>query len=324
MPQYQDYFGQAALRPQADIPRSLDQLYDLYLRRKQAKAQEAQTAQAGNLFALEQGFAPSDVTPQNIAQAQGPENLVESPTIAAMRDYISRKKGGRDLEKQKTEAEIAKLNAAASGVGDFYNVDQAAAILRDPIAAKTLSDSFGGRIPKGAISPAAAVGGREATLNKPASSDYTARGFADKAKQADAVLAGLVAKGFNPGSVKTGAQSLLPNVLTPEDVQSSTQALRQFVNAILRRESGAAIPPDELVNYRKQYWPESGDSDVVQKQKADARALAIRGLEDEAHKVPSALNGGTPPAPDIQTRKLKDGTTIRVRKMPDGSYEEVR
>lgn len=130
MPQFQDYFGQAALRPQADVPRSLDQLYDLYLRRKQAKAQEAQTAQAGNLFALEQGFNPNQVTPENIAQAQGPANMVESPAIAAMRDYIARKKGGRDLEKQKTEAEIEKLKAQASG--QHEGMDDGAPFRTDP------------------------------------------------------------------------------------------------------------------------------------------------------------------------------------------------
>lgn len=120
MPQYQDYFGQAALRPQADIPRSLDQLYDLYLRRKQMKAQEAQTAQAGNLFALEQGFNPNQVTPQSIAQAQGPETMAESPAIAAMRQYIERKKGNRDLETRKTEAEIAKLKKTGGKTEDDF------------------------------------------------------------------------------------------------------------------------------------------------------------------------------------------------------------
>lgn len=120
MPQFQDYFGQAALRPQADIPRSLDQLYDLYLRRKQAKAQEAQTAQAGNLFALEQGFNPNQVTPENIAQAQGPANMAESPAIAAMRQYIERKKGTRDLETRKTEAEINKLNKTGGKTEDDF------------------------------------------------------------------------------------------------------------------------------------------------------------------------------------------------------------
>lgn len=125
MPQYQDYFGQAALRPEADIPRSLDQLYDLYLKRKQAKAQEAQTAQAGNMFALEQGFAPSDVTPQTIKQAHGPESMVESTAIAAMRDYISRKKGGRDLEKRKTEAEIEKLGRTGGKTDDDFTRESA-------------------------------------------------------------------------------------------------------------------------------------------------------------------------------------------------------
>lgn len=288
MPQYQDYFGQAALRPEADIPRSLDQLYDLYLKRKGQQRQEGADI-------INQGFKTEDVGDIST----NPNH----PMRMAFDEFMAKRKAGEaskteaaTAELLKTRAETGKLDADAeakkTGFGDFYSEEQAAAILRDPIAAKTLSGSFGGRIPKGAISPAAAVGGREATLSKPAVSDFSARGFADKAKQAHQVLEGLVSRGFDPASIGNAAAGWLPNMLKPEEVQSSEQGLRQFVNAILRRESGAAIPDGELVNYRKQYWPQGGDSRTVLEQKRAARDLAIRGLESEAHKVPTELGKG--------------------------------
>ena len=127
--------------------------------------------------------------------------------------------------------------------------------------------------------------------NRPAvQSENAARQYADKAKQADEMLSGLQRGGFDPASVGTGVQSLLPNIAKSGNVQQSEQALRQFVNAILRRESGAAISASELSNYRKQYWPEAGDSSQVVQQKAESRRLAVAGLATEGSRVPSQLS----------------------------------
>lgn len=123
----------------------------------------------------------------------------------------------------------------------------------------------------------------------PNQSEFAARGYADKARQADENLGGLIGKGFDPSAPGLAVQSMLPNLFKEGNVQQSEQALRQFVNAILRRESGAAIPESELKNYRKQYWPEAGDSSDTLSQKTAARRLAIQGLEAEGSRVPSSL-----------------------------------
>lgn len=125
-----------------------------------------------------------------------------------------------------------------------------------------------------------------AGLKPPTATAFTARGFADKADQANRNLAALEKAKFSPGSSASGG---LPNFAQPEQRQQFEQALIQFVNAILRRESGAAVPPDELVKYSKQYFPAFGDKPGVIKQKAEARKLAIANLNQEAAKVPSAL-----------------------------------
>ena len=61
--------------------------------------------------------------------------------------------------------------------------------------------------------------------------------------------------------------------------QQVDQAQRDFVNAVLRQESGAAIGPDEFANATKQYFPQPGDSPDVIRQKAENRETAIAGFE---------------------------------------------
>jgi hypothetical protein len=61
--------------------------------------------------------------------------------------------------------------------------------------------------------------------------------------------------------------------------QQVEQAQRDFVNAILRRESGAVISQAEFDNAAKQYFPQPGDSQEVIKQKQLNRENSIRSLE---------------------------------------------
>ena len=64
---------------------------------------------------------------------------------------------------------------------------------------------------------------------------------------------------------------------TPE-FQQYDQARRDFVNAILRRESGAVISEQEFDNANKQYFPVPGDGPEVIAQKRRNRETAIEGL----------------------------------------------
>lgn len=60
--------------------------------------------------------------------------------------------------------------------------------------------------------------------------------------------------------------------------QSATQAMRDFINATLRRESGAAISAGEYDNAIKQYFPQPGESKEVREQKRANREMAIQGI----------------------------------------------
>ena len=71
---------------------------------------------------------------------------------------------------------------------------------------------------------------------------------------------------------------LLPNIALGDEIQKFNQAERNFINAVLRRESGAAIAPDEFVSARKQYIPQPGDTQETLDQKARNREVVRRGL----------------------------------------------
>lgn len=75
-----------------------------------------------------------------------------------------------------------------------------------------------------------------------------------------------------------------------EDFKKYEQAKRNFINAVLRKESGAAIAESEFDSADKQYFPQIGDTEAVIKQKAANRRqvtstmLSNVGPEGEAAK----------------------------------------
>jgi hypothetical protein len=69
--------------------------------------------------------------------------------------------------------------------------------------------------------------------------------------------------------------------LSPEQ-QQNQQARRNFISAVLRKESGAAIGVDEYKNEERKYFAQLGDSDKVIQQKQEARKLAIEALKAQA------------------------------------------
>jgi hypothetical protein len=63
-----------------------------------------------------------------------------------------------------------------------------------------------------------------------------------------------------------------------QESQKFDQAQRDFINATLRRESGAVISEAEFFNARQQYFPQPGDTAETLAQKRANRAEAIKGI----------------------------------------------
>jgi len=96
-----------------------------------------------------------------------------------------------------------------------------------------------------------------------------------------------------------------------EAQQQVEQAERDFMNAVLRQESGAAIGVNEFDNGRKQYFPQPGDKPEQLEQKRRNREAAIRGFEITAGAGAPAMReaaqvlrntpaGATPVYPSVQ------------------------
>lgn len=78
--------------------------------------------------------------------------------------------------------------------------------------------------------------------------------------------------------VGTSGRTGLGNYAQSADYQRYDQAKRDFINAVLRRESGAVIAESEFANAERQYFPQPGDSKEVLDQKQANRIEAIKGI----------------------------------------------
>ena len=113
--------------------------------------------------------------------------------------------------------------------------------------------------------------------------------FGSRMAIADELMNELASKGkLFPNIVKQGLEtvplvggglSMAANFGATDAEQQVEQAQRDFINAVLRRESGASIAPTEFSNARIQYFPQPGDSPEVIKQKAANRRTAIEGMK---------------------------------------------
>jgi hypothetical protein len=134
--------------------------------------------------------------------------------------------------------------------------------------------------------------------------------FGSRAKEADRLINDLNGK-YSPLAVNAktsagnfpligGALEATANTLTSSENQQAEQAQRDFVNAVLRRESGAVISDPEFNNAKKQYFPQPGDSEATLQQKARNRALAVDGMlaevpvgqRSQLDRKPSGAGGG--------------------------------
>ncbi|WP_457659451.1 hypothetical protein [Sinorhizobium medicae] len=74
----------------------------------------------------------------------------------------------------------------------------------------------------------------------------------------------------------------LENWMVSDDFQNFDQARRDFINAQLRRESGAVISAEEFDNANKQYFPQPGDTREVLEQKRRNRQTVVDGMKRSA------------------------------------------
>ena len=144
---------------------------------------------------------------------------------------------------------------------------------------------------------------------KATAAQRVAAGYASRIQDADQIIGEI-------GSKFTGtfARFPLPEGLKSEDRKRLEQAERNFVNSVLRRESGAAISETEFDSARLQYFPQRGDTQKVLEQKSRNRTIALQALKLEAGQAFEQLQGALP--------NILDTVEIGGRKYPVGSIIE--
>ena len=116
-------------------------------------------------------------------------------------------------------------------------------------------------------------------------------GFYDRANKANALLNGLEQQGTEIGARLIGNIPFgAGNFAQSSEYQQFEQAQRDFINAILRQESGAAIGKDEFINAERQYFPQVGDKPEVIEQKRRNRETSANALRVQAGVGAAALN----------------------------------
>lgn len=182
------------------------------------------------------------------------------------------KVGGEYVQRNANTGEIRKAYGTAEGdkppAGYTWSTDAS--------GQKTLNAIPGGPADK-SLNP-----------NKEQSDAYT---YSTRMESADKIINDLEGK-YDPFSINiktSGKTALIPGgetaankfLLSPND-QKAEQAQRNFINAVLRRESGATIQPSEFDSANQQYFPQPGDSKEVLDQKRANRREAIEGLKRAA------------------------------------------
>jgi len=285
-----DYRAPGFRQPQ-QFNGSLDGLFEQYQAMKNQQAQEgrqdfADTVQFGTPIRgmtpeqLQRGaqgpFQPSGPT-QN-GQPMAPQ-FDNDPHVAAIQRFIQTKKQGASMASQEQQLGMDKTRAGIAS-------DQSQVRLNDAKAEKERADAKNG----------------PASERIPKQNEFAARNYADMATQAEAnlekLLAGDPLKGvaaYSPTDKISTQGDYVPNIVKSGGTQQYEQIERQFVQAVLRKESGASISPEEMSTNRKKYFAKPGDGPEVVAQKKAARALAVQGLAAEGARVSSNVSKGGDP-----------------------------
>jgi len=119
---------------------------------------------------------------------------------------------------------------------------------------------------------------------EPTANQYKAAGFGRRLEQAEKEFSALDKEGYDRTTMEEAAASswLVPEMWKGGPTKRQSQAERNFVNAILRRESGAAISSSEFSSAEKQYFPRVGDTPQVLAQKKANRAQVLNALRAES------------------------------------------
>lgn len=109
-----------------------------------------------------------------------------------------------------------------------------------------------------------------------------------------------------------GGVPVVGNYLKSEGYQKAEQAGQEFLQAILRKDTGAAITKEETDQYGAVYLPRPGDGAAVLQQKAASRQRALE-----------ALKAGMPPQAILQAETALKNTDAAYPSIPAGVDQSI-
>lgn len=172
---------------------------------------------------------------------------------------------------------------------------------------------------------------KAAQRDKPTDANNLAAGFGKRMEQAEGVFSALDKEGYDRAGIGAAVESSAANIPVLGDLVRAKvlsknsglqeQAEKNFLSAVLRRESGASISPTEREEGALQYFPRVGDSPELKAQKAANRRQALEALRassgtawDKVPQVGGAEGAPKPaPAPAGAPKKYAPGSVIKVK-----------
>lgn len=174
-----------------------------------------------------------------------------------------------DIAKQFSDLRGQEIQLRGQDISDRNN--------RREIASRTYLESRKGREWKPRTQQEAIdFESAKAGFKPPSQGQETTALFAGRLKQANDQFDQMAEYINTLPVVGTAMNKMAPNFMKSAEWQSYEQAQRNFLNAVLRRESGAVIAQSEFEEGRKQYFPMPGDKPAVIEQKRKNRELVTR------------------------------------------------
>lgn len=148
------------------------------------------------------------------------------------------------------------------------------------------------------------IGTGDTVFNMPnlTESQGAATNFFNRARNAEERLAPFESQGTELGQALLGEIPFVGNMFQTPEYQVYTAIKSNFISAVLRKESGAAISVAEFIKEDKKYFPQIGDSQQVIEEKRRARQDAIEGLRLQAGEGTRLLD-----------QKLPEGVTVKKK-----------
>ena len=227
----------------------------------QSLALDKSKAVADPRLRTQAAIATGDIDPKTAATLTSQADIQQMKHEQALKDFENKMAVAKD--KTDTAMAIAELRASflsGSGAGG-----------KAPTGYRFKEDG----------TTLEAIPGGPAAEGKPLNeSQSKALLFGSRMKAADEILQQLASEGTKT-SVPGSRAPLVGGIVTAfssDNRQMLDQAKTDFMTAVLRRESGAAISSGEFDTANRQYFPQIGDSEKLIEQKAANRKLALRGV----------------------------------------------